>query len=218
MKPFDTSGMLENDEELESVLREYFQQEMPPELLELSDISDAEYEKRFRQIHTSGNGVPDTFHRKPGRQYKTGLLMLGLCVCLIIGISFTQFQPADQIPVAKHTITQPESVQPAVKNEVSRNSHILEPASLAVVDQGDTSIEMTPQIDKRVHESIDITLYNTELGPIEQRTELSWTNITVQNPNTGTNVEMSMPELTIDFVPVSNARLSLINDENGNDN
>ncbi len=215
MKPFDTSGMLENDEELESVLREYFQQEMPPELLELSDISDEEYEKRFQELPALTNGVPDTFDRKPSRQYKTGLLLLGLCACLIVGISFIQFQPADQIPVAKQPITQPESLPPTVKNEISRHSHILESESLAVVDQGDTSIEMTPQIDKSVHESIDITLYNTELGPIEQRTELSWTNISVQNPKTGTNVEMSMPELTIDFVPVNSGRLSLINDENG---
>jgi len=217
MKPFDTSGMLENDEELESVLREYFQHEMPPELLELSDISDAEYEKRFRQIHLAGNGVPEPFVQRPRRQFTLGLLVLGLCVCLIIGYSFSRFQPADSTPVANHPSTQPAPDQPIEKNHIVRESTLSGPESLAVVDQGDTSIEMTPQINKSVHESIDITLYNTELGPIEQRTELSWTNITVQNPKTGTNVEMSMPELTIDFVPVSKARLSLISDEGGND-
>ena len=55
MKPYDTSGMLGNDDELESVLREYFRQEMPPELQELSDDSDEEFEKRFRQTQTAGN-------------------------------------------------------------------------------------------------------------------------------------------------------------------
>lgn len=217
MKPYDTSGMLENDEELESVLREYFQQEMPPELQELPEISDEEYQKRFRQINKLGNGVPNSFEKKPRRQYKLGMLIVGVCACLIIGISFIQFQPRTVVPVTKHTIPQPKPSQPLEPDAIPYSSRMMESESLAVVDQGDTSLEMTPKIDKSVHESIDITLYNTELGPIEQRTELSWTNITVQNPKTGTNVEMSMPELTIDFVPVSKARLSLISDESGNE-
>jgi|GEM_PF-2351700 len=217
MKPYDTSGMLENDEELESVLREYFQQEMPPELQELPEISDAEYAQRFRQINKLGNGSPHSFEEKPRRQFKLGMLMAGLCACLIIGISFIKFQPTTVVPVTQHTITQPKPSQPLERETIPHNSRMMESESLAVIDQGDTSLEMTPQIDKSVHESIDITLYNTEVGPIEQRTEISWTNITVQNPKTGTNVEMSMPELTIDFIPVSKARLSLISDESGNE-
>ena len=218
MKPFDTSGMLENNDELESVLRDYFQQEMPPELLEIPEITDEEYAKRFMQLPKSGIGTPDRLEEKPHRHFKTSLLMLGLCVCLIIGFSFSRFLQMDHVPVVNNTINPIKPIQPVENAPVSTASTNMESAeSLAVVDQGSSSMDLSGQIGKKIQESIDITLYNTELGPIEQRTEISWTNITVQNTKTGTNMEMSMPELTIDFVPVSNAKLSLINEEDGNE-
>ncbi len=219
MKPFNTSGMLENDDELESVLRDYFQQEMPPELLEIPDITDEEYENRFMQLPKPEVSSTDRSTKRPQRQLKVSvLIMLGLCVCVMIGISFNQFSQNKDLPVVNHTIPEPV-LNPPVESELAASSiKKLEPvASLAVVDQGSPSMDLSTQIDKKVQESIDITLYNTELGPIEQRTEISWTNITIQNPKTGTNMEMSMPELTIDFVPVSKARLSLINEEDGNE-
>lgn len=216
MKPFDTSGMLENDEELESVLREYFKQEMPLELQELPEISDEEYEKRSKQVTKLGNDVPDSFGKKPHRQFKLSLLMSGVCVCFVAAIViFTQFLPTDNIPVVNRSIDQPKPNQLSNQDYVPNNSNTTNSETF-VVDQGNALREMTPDINKSVHESIDITLYNTEFGPIEQKTELLWTNITFQNPETGTNVEMSMPELTIDFVPVSKARISLISEEGGN--
>jgi hypothetical protein len=218
MKPFDTSGMLENNDELESVLRDYFQQEIPPELLDIPEITDEDYAKRFTQLPKSGVKTPGHFEVKPHRQFKTSLLMLGLCVCLIIGFSFSRFLPTDNVPVVNNTINQIKPIQPVENEPVPATSTNMESAeSLAVVDQGSSSMDLSGQIDKKIQESIDITLYNTELGPIEQRTEISWTNITVQNHKTGTNMEMSMPELTIDFVPVSKARLSLINEEDWNE-
>ena len=218
MKPFDTSGMLENDDELESVLRDYFQQEIPLELLEIPDITDEEYAKQFMRLPKSGIDAPARSEERPHRQFKTSMLMLGLCVCLIIGFSFSRFLQTDNVPVVNNTSNQLKPIQPAESNQASPDSENLESVELlAVVDQGSSSMDLSGQINKKVQESIDITLYNTELGPIEQRTEVSWTNITVQNPKTGTNMEMSMPELTIDFVPVSNAGLSLINEEDGND-
>ncbi|MFK7778147.1 MAG: hypothetical protein QM501_08510 [Gimesia sp.] len=216
MKPFDTSGMLENDDELESVLRDYFQQEMPPELLELPEITDEEYEKQFSQLPSSDMGAADHFNKKPKRQFKTSLLMLGLCACLIIGISFSRFFETPNVPVVNNTINHLKPVEPTESDLVSPDTKKLESeVSLAVVNQGGTNMELAPP--KNVHESIDLTLYNTEQGPIEQRTEISWTKITVQNPKTGANMELSMPELTIDFIPVSKARLSLINEEAGNE-
>ncbi|WP_145172635.1 hypothetical protein [Gimesia aquarii] len=215
MKPFDTSGMLENDDELESVLREYFQQEMPLELQELSDISDEEYEKQAKQVSKLGNEVPDSFGKKPRRQFKLSMLMTGVCACLIVAVVvFTRIRPVENIPVVNRPINVPTELSKT--DHVSDNSHSVNSETL-VVDHGNVPKEMTPDVNKSVHESIDITLYNTEFGPIEQKTELLWTNITFQNPETGTNVEMSMPELTIDFVPVSKARISLINDEGGNE-
>ncbi|WP_298866597.1 hypothetical protein [uncultured Gimesia sp.] len=216
MKPFDTSGMLENDDELESVLRDYFQQEMPLELLEIPEVTDEEYEKRFMQMPRSDVTASDRFEKRQHPQFKVGLLMLGLCVCLMIGFSVSRFLQTDHVPVVNNSINQLKPNQPTENAPVSSDSRNLESAeSVAVVNHGDTTLDMSDQ--KNVHESIDLTLYNTEHGPIEQRTEISWTNITFQNHKTGTNMEMSMPELTIDFVPVSKARLSLINEENGNE-
>lgn len=215
MKPFDTSGMLENDDELESVLREYFQQEMPLELQELSDISDEEYEKQAKQVSKLGNELPNSFGKKPRRQFKLSMLMTGVCACLIVAVVvFTRIRQEKNIPVVNRPINVPTELSKT--DHVSDNSHSVNSETL-VVDHGNVPKEMTPDVNKSVHESIDITLYNTEFGPIEQKTELLWTNITFQNPETGTNVEMSMPELTIDFVPVSKARISLINDEGGNE-
>ncbi|MCH9654140.1 MAG: hypothetical protein K0U86_10050 [Planctomycetes bacterium] len=214
MKPFDTSGMLENNDELESVLRDYFQQEMPPELLEIPEVSDEEYEKRFMQMPRPDISSPDRFEKRQHRQFTISLLIVGLCVCLMIGFSVSRFLKTDHVPVVNNSINQLKPNQPTENASDSKNLESAE--SVAVIDQGDTPLEVSDQ--KNVHESIDLTLYNTEHGPIEQRTEISWTNITFQNHKTGTNMEMSMPELTIDFVPVSKARLSLINEEeNGNE-
>ncbi|WP_339731647.1 hypothetical protein [uncultured Gimesia sp.] len=216
MKPYDTSGMLENDDELESVLREYFQQEMPLELQELPEISDEEFEKRFRQITHLGNGVPDRFEKQHQGQFKLRYLMTAVCACLIIGmVAFTQFQPVPHnVPVVIQETPAPSvPTQPSEPYRVPQFSNLIESKALAVVDHGSTPIEMTSEVDKTIQDSIDIILYNTELGPVEQRTELSWTNFTVQNPETGANVKMSMPELTIDFVPVNKAGLSLIKEE-----
>ncbi|QDT93191.1 hypothetical protein [Gimesia algae] len=218
MKPYDTSGMLEDEDELESVLREYFQQEMPPELQELSEASDEEFEKRFRQIQTVGNETADPFASRRHRAFKLGLLTSALCACLAVGIGLIQFQPEENPVVVDRIIPAQSEIDhtpPANTNTDTDDSDELDSNTLVVVDHGNSPMEMTPRVDNNVHESIDITLYNTEMGPVEQRTELSWTNITVENPKTGSNVKMSMPELTIDFVPINKAGLSLIGDESG---
>jgi len=216
MKPFDTSGMLENDDELESVLRDFFQSEMPPELLEIPEITDEEYQQRFMQLPQADLGASDVFKKNSHRHFKMSLLISSLCACLILGISFNRFFGPDNVPVVNDTINQLKPSEPAENDPVSPDTKYLESSeSLAVVDHVGTTLDMPAP--KNVHESIDLTLYNTEHGPIEQRTEISWTNITVQNPQTGTNMEMSMPELTIDFIPISKARLSLINDDGGNE-
>ncbi|QDT44662.1 hypothetical protein Pan241w_47770 [Gimesia alba] len=215
MKPYDTSGMLENDDELESVLREYFQQEMPLELQELPEVSDEEFEKRFKQTAHLGNGVPEKSGNQRRGQFKLGYLITAVCACVIVGVMvFTKFQPVPNVPVVRNeTPTPPASTQPSEQASDSQRSHPIESDALAVVDHGNSPIELTSEVDKTIQESIDITLYNTESGPVEQRTELSWTNFTVQNPETGANVKMSMPELTIDFVPVNKSNLSLIKEE-----
>jgi len=218
MKPYDTSGMLGNDDELESVLREYFRQEMPPELQELADVSDEEFEKRFRQTQTQtvGNANVDPFTTRRHRAFKLGLLTSALCACLALGIGLIQFLPeSNPVVVDRVAPVQPETDNTSHVIAETDDSDELDSNTLVVVDHGNSPMEMTPKVDKNVQESIDITLYNTELGPVEQRTELSWTNITVENPKTGSNVKMSMPELTIDFVPVNKAGLSLIGDESG---
>ncbi len=213
MKPYDTSGMLDNDDELEGVLRDFFQQEMPPELLELSDISDEEYESRFHQVPRPVMAAPEPMRAK---RFKLSRLAAGLCACLVLAIIvFTQFQPAGNVPVANNNIVQPEQTQPPEpgQDHVYRDSNMIKSETLIAVDHGNKSQEMPHQVAKEVEESIDITLFNTDQGPIEQRTEISWTNITVQHPETGMNVQMSMPELTIDFIPVNKAGISLIKDE-----
>ena len=216
MKPYDTSGMLGNDDELESVLREYFRQEMPPELQELSDDSDEEFEKRFRQTQTAGNASDDPFTSRRHQAFKLGLLTSALCACLTLGIGFIQLLPeANPVVVERIIPAQPATENIPPVDTVIDDSDELDSNTLVVVDHGDSPMEMTPRVHDNVQESIDITLYNTEMGPVEQRTELSWTNFSVENPKTGSNVKMSMPELTIDFVPVNKAGLSLVGDESG---
>lgn len=213
MKPYDTSGMLENEDELESVLREYFQQEMPPELQELSELTDEEFEAHYRKLRAEENSVPVAQEPASRRGFQLGLLVSALSICLMAGLAslFMQRTP-DESGLTNQPTAEP-SIQPEIEKPIVATIPEIEPDTLAVLDQGETPLEMTPEVNDNIKESIDITLYNTELGPVEQRTELSWTNITVENPETGSHVKMSMPELTIDFVPVNKAGLSLIGDE-----
>ncbi|QDT29415.1 hypothetical protein [Gimesia panareensis] len=216
MKPYDTSGMLENEDELESVLRAYFQQEMPPELQELTELSDEEFEAHYRQLRAEGNATPEHPEPVSRRGYQRGLLVSALSVCLIAGLAWVFYPKTPEQPVLTSQPPASEAeltTQPAEANPVMKDVLDTDPDTLVVLDQGEAPLEMTPEVDDNIQESIDITLYNTELGPVEQRTELSWTNITVENPETGSHVKMSMPELTIDFVPVNKSSLSLIGDE-----
>lgn len=222
MKPYDTSGMLENEDELESILRAYFQQEMPPELQELTELSDEEFETRYKQLQTTEQATPEPREPAARRGFQRGLLVSALAACLVLGLTWifypqTPEQPAlteQPRPTETDVAIIPETEQPITPEQLDSEEQLAsEPDTLVALDQGDAPLEMTPEIDDNIRESLDITLYNTELGPVEQRTELSWTNITVENPETGSHVKMSMPELTIDFVPVNKSSLSLIGDE-----
>lgn len=214
MKPYDTSGMLENQDELESALRDYFQQEMPPELQELAELSDEEFEKHYQSLRASESRRDKPFEQTaPRRAFHRGLLLSVLSFCLVLGFAWTHFRTPSETPVA---VIQPRITEQPVAPEAEDATsapRLEDSETLIVLDHGEIPLEMTPEVNDNVHESIDITLYNTEMGPVEQRTELSWTNITVENPETGSHVKMSMPEFTIDFVPVSKSSLSLIGDE-----
>ncbi|WP_417396946.1 hypothetical protein [Gimesia chilikensis] len=213
MKPYDTSGMLENEDELESVLREYFQQEMPPELQELSELTDEEFEAHYRKLRAEENSVPGAQEPASRRGFQLGLLVSALSICLMAGLACLFMQRTPDESGLTNQPTAELTKQPEIEKPIVATIPETEPDTLVVLDQGETPLEMTPEVKDNIKESIDITLYNTELGPVEQRTELSWTNITVENPETGSHVKMSMPELTIDFVPVNKAGLSLIGDE-----
>lgn len=217
MKPYDTSGMLENEDELESVLRDYFQQEMPPELQELSELSDEEFEAHYQQLRAANRRSPEPAARQGTQR---GILISVVSACLLLGLVWAFYPKTPEGPdltsqpmpnEAAHTIL-PEKSETIAPDELE-----MELDTLVTLDHGEAPLELTPEIDDSIRESIDITLYNTELGPVEQRTELSWTNITVENPETGSHVKMSMPELTIDFVPVNKSSLSLIGDETDGD-
>jgi hypothetical protein len=213
MKPYDTSGMLENEDELESVLRDYFQQEMPPELQELSELSDEEFEVHYQQLRVADKSKPEPVARRGAQR---GILISAVSASLLLGLVWAFYPKApagpelSSLPASREAepAILPESLEPVVSDALE-----MELDTLVTLDHGEAPLELTPEIDDSIRESIDITLYNTELGPVEQRTELSWTNITVENPETGSHVKMSMPELTIDFVPVNKSSLSLIGDE-----
>jgi len=52
-------------------------------------------------------------------------------------------------------------------------------------------------------EPLDWQIYETSSGPVEQRTDVAWTNVSYYEPETGANVEWWLPELTIEITPLS---------------
>ncbi len=51
-------------------------------------------------------------------------------------------------------------------------------------------------------EPVETFRFDSEHGPVEQRSERRITNVTVMDPETGSRVELELPELTIEIIPI----------------
>jgi hypothetical protein len=55
-------------------------------------------------------------------------------------------------------------------------------------------------------ESLVVERYETATGPVEQRTNLRWTNVSVFEPESGTEVEVIIPELSIEIFEIDDEK------------
>jgi hypothetical protein len=72
----------------------------------------------------------------------------------------------------------------------------LEPASASEA-AGEADLEVSSR-----RQPIERQIYDSGLGPVEQRTDVVWTNVSYYEPETGASVQWSVPELTIEILPI----------------
>lgn len=171
------------EDELEQVLRDFFNGEIPKEL----------------SAGTSPCGQPPA--GVEARQKRFGRRTAGLVAATIAaaGFLFT-------VSLARHR-------SDAIPNgpivvEVPRQSNTDQP--VAVVDQAQPidALEMEAPVPLDVAmfdrtEPLDRQIYDTADGPVEQRTDLVWTDVSYCEPQSGANVQWSLPAIKIEVFPLS---------------
>ncbi len=74
--------------------------------------------------------------------------------------------------------------------------------AFAVRPLPERSVDDKPPVEIPL-ESLMIERYETASGPVEQRTNVRWTNVSVFEPESGAEVEVMIPELSIEIFEIN---------------
>ena len=106
-----------------------------------------------------------------------GLVAAAICLAVVVGPLWRQ----GLTPTAPSAVAEPEQLGPGESN---RSGSVVE-----------SFVSETEQPIERLR-------YDTETGPVEQRTNLRWTNVSIRDQESGEDVELMIPELQIDVFPI----------------
>ncbi len=106
-----------------------------------------------------------------------GLIAVAICLAAVVGPLWRQ----GLTPSAPSTALAPQQIGPGDSNT---------PESVV-----ESFVSETEQPIERLR-------YDTETGPVEQRTNLRWTNVSIRDQESGEDVELMIPELQIDVFPI----------------
>lgn len=171
-----------NDQELDSVLSQFFQKEMPEEL-----------RKPSVPVEISKHATP----MKKGRQ-QTGLFSIfavTAVMLLIVSVVWKPFRNPEN--------SEPVHLMPGVSQPISDSTHPRIPAASDILTRPSSlnylfssslnSSEYTQFVSETVEQ------YETPEGPVEQRNTYYTSKKIVVDPQTGLGVTLTIPELQIDI-------------------
>lgn len=174
MNTCDTPRPDSSDWEFEGLLKEFFRREMPVELRELPTAPEMSFTTIRKPVEQSG---------RPQSAYPAALLGLVAVAMSLMLAAAALWSPSTKrdVRVSTKDATKTEAPTPTPREQavdVNAPIHIVGPS---------------------VVESLLIERYDTPDGPVELRTNVRWTNVSVFEPDSGTEVELMFPELEIEI-------------------
>lgn len=156
-----------------------------------ADAADAQVERLLVNFFSAE--LPEEFHGRvtvsrapatpgrPSRPLPAGACVAAAAAVLVLGWAGLQYESGGRtLPVLASA--QPAGPKPSATS----------PPSVS---------ESTPVLESTVVER-----YETSSGPVEQRTEIRWSNVSVIEPETGSELEMLLPELSIEVFEIGEPR------------
>jgi hypothetical protein len=170
-----------SDQELEEILQDFFEHELPDQF----DITLA----ASCSVADGSGGPPRRTIRRTAALIAGIVAAVGFVVSLLWVPRGTR-QTDHRIVIAPILDLPSESVSDHDRPAVVVPTMPVAFDDLAVAVYADS-------------EPLDWQIYETASGPVEQRTDVAWTNLSYYEPETGANVEWWLPELTIEITPLS---------------
>lgn len=180
MNNFDHGRTSESDARLDSFLTEFYRRELPDEL---SCVSD-------RPLRSVPAAIVE-----PGYVRRRGLVGAAIVAASLLA-AFSAFR------------THTDRNQPPHPTVVDGNRTNVSPPHEPVVAPSPT-VKPTETAGYSVSERtvpIERFQYDTSDGPVEQRTKLKTTSVSIIDPQTGAKVEVTLPELTIEIFPIDDEK------------
>lgn len=186
---FDSPG----DTNVDLLLREFFEREMPPELRRPPELPRPA--SRERANRDTARGVARQKSEWPALTVLAGYLLLSAAA-----LSLPLFPSADG---SRHSDGgagkrdgQAASAQTVASSDTTPNRG-------STPDRGTEPASATAELEVSVSENIEaIERYDTAGGPVEQRSKLRIKNVSIYDPETGSKVELMLPELDIEIFPI----------------
>ncbi len=182
MKESESRQHILQQDELEQVLRDFFEKELPEEFREppsLNEIPVAELEP-----HPTGQ-----------RKLIRSLAGLAAAVVAAAGflLSVSNLQPRRDV----------EPVEPTVAVRKVDPSRSLAERVRKIADKVAAQPPLADVATFARTEPLERQIYDTADGPVEQRTDIVWTNVTYYEPQAAADVQWSLPALTIEIIPLT---------------
>lgn len=173
-----------DDANVDTLLREFFDREMPAELRGRSDLPPRARPK---------------IARAPGREkseWPALTVLAGYLLLSAAALSLPLFPSSDG---SQHSAGLPVKPVDGEGGPASAQTAASAAASNRLITPDSATAELEVSVSKDIEA---IERYDTVNGPVEQRSKLRIKNVSIYDPETGSKVELTLPELDIEIFPI----------------
>ena len=187
MTPNDPRRPGRSDGDLDTLLTDFFAREMPAELRDLSDVETSPHSHpRLAAINDRGSSLIET--RSASRSTAAALWRpAALALAVLLAVVVFRGGPTGVRP------TPPETASAELGATSSREKS----ENTAATGSREVDYSVTERL-----EPVERFTYETGTGPVEQRTDVRVTNVSVFEPASGAKVEVELEELNIEIIPI----------------
>ena len=187
MSTFERGPTTMSDAALESLLRDFFHDEMP------ADLRDPPGRTASRTIQA------ELLRRQPGIG-REGLIAVAASLLMAAAAVWSTTENPNTMPPA--VVTTGPDTQERTEHTPKIADGSTKSRGLANVDASSSSPPWASVTVTEQDQPVERFTYETQTGPVEQQTTLHWTNLSVYDPESGDHLEIRLPEIMIEIIPI----------------